>query len=87
MAMERKIGEAFEFEGKELKVMKGEGSSCDKCFFLDEDNRCSRIPRAGICSGYKRTDKKSVIFVEVKNEQPQEQTEQPHEEPQQLNLC
>ena len=37
----------------------------------------------------KRSDRRPVIFVEVKDktkEQPH-QTEQPHEEPQQLNLC
>ena len=80
--MERKIGETFEFEGKKLKVMKDEEGSCDKCFFFKEDNCRSRNPTAGICNGYKRTDKKPVIFVEVKDEQPQEQAEQ-----QKLNLC
>ena len=80
--MERKIGETFEFEGKKLKVMKDEEGSCDKCFFFKEDNCRSRNPTAGICNGYRRTDKKPVIFVEVKDEQPQEQAEQ-----QKLNLC
>ena len=73
--MERKIGETFEYEGKKLQVVKDEEGSCDKCFFFKEDNCRSRNPTAGICNGYKRTDKKPVIFVEVKDEQPQ------------LNLC
>ena len=80
--MERKIGETFEFEGKKLKVMKDEKGSCDGCFFDNEDDCSSRNPTAGICNGYRRTDKKPVIFVEVKDEQPQEQAEQ-----QKLNLC
>ena len=80
--MERKIGETFEYEGKKLQVVKDEEGSCDKCFFFKEDNCRSRNPTGGICNGYKRTDKEPVIFVEVKDEQPQEQAEQ-----QKLNLC
>ena len=80
--MERKIGETFEFEGKKLKVMKDEKGSCDGCFFDNEDDCSSRNPTAGICNGYKRTDKKPIIFVEVKDEQPQQD-----EQPQKLDLC
>lgn len=79
---ERKIGEVFEYQRTKLQVVKDEEGSCDKCFFFKEDNCRSRNPTAGICNGYKRTDKKPVIFVEVKDEQPQEQAEQPK-----LNLC
>ena len=79
--MERKIGEPFEYEGKKLKVEENKNFSCHGCFF---NKKCTVAVKktAGICNGYKRTDKKPVIFVEVKDEQPQEQAEQPN-----LNLC
>ena len=55
---------------------------CDGCFFYKRD--CSSIRDVrGFCSEECRTDKKCVIFVEVNDEQPQEQAEQPQE----LNLC
>ena len=73
--MERKIGEIFEYQGKKLKVIEGE-NKCDKCYFY-KDNYCTRIDRiAGQCLTSKRTDNKSVNFIEVTEEQPQE-----------LNLC
>ena len=85
--MERKNGETFEFEGKKLKVVENnDNSGCEKCFFCNRE--CSSISDVrGFCSEVLRTDMKHVIFVKAKDEQPQEQTEQPHEEPQQLNLC
>ena len=83
--MERKIGEIFEFEGHKLKV-KTDSRECKKCFFYNRD--CSSIRDvSGFCSEEYRTDKKSVIFVEAKDEQPQEQAEQPKDEQSQLNLC
>lgn len=73
--MERKIGETFEFEGHKLKVVDKDSYGCDGCFFLNRE--CSLIKDViGLCSGEYRTDKKRVIFVEAKDEQPQE-----------LNLC
>ena len=80
--MERKIGETFEFEGKTLQVKATNDDGCKGCIF---NVKCTRGIKSvtGFCrSGY-RDDKKDVIFVEVKDEQPQEQAEQPRE----LNLC
>lgn len=73
--MERKIGETFEFEGHKLKVVDKDGYGCDGCFFLSRECSLTR-DASGFCSNEYRTDKKRVIFVEAKDEQPQE-----------LNLC
>ena len=81
--MERKIGETFEYEGKKLKVVETEITKCDDCYFFDNHACLKNYQVAGECISRKRTDYKPVIFVEVKDEQPQEQTEQP----QKLNLC
>lgn len=88
--MERKIGETFDFEGKTLQVKESERVCCDGCFF---DGKCydCRIEIAGNCEAVNREDDKEVIFVEVReqqqDEQPQEQTEQPApQEAQKLNL-
>lgn len=55
-------------------------------FFCNRE--CSSIRDVrGFCSEELRTDKKHVIFVEVNDEQPQEQAEQPKDEQPQLNLC
>lgn len=86
--MERKIGETFEFEGNNLRVAEmKDGCKCKECFFYNRD--CSSIrDTRGFCSEEYRTDKTCVIFVEVKDEQPHEQDEQPQDEqPQKLNLC
>ena len=74
--MERKIGEVFEYEGKKLQVVETANNLCFDCYFFDGVN-CQRTEReGGECSDLKRADYKPVIFVEVKDEQPQE-----------LNLC
>ena len=79
--MERKIGETFEYEGHKLKVVDEGTCKCNECIFYRRE--CSLIRNViGSCSEVHRTDKKSVIFVEVKDEQPHVQAEQP-----QLNLC
>ena len=78
--MERKIGETFEFEGHKLKVVDADSSGCRGCFFYKRD--CTSGDVRGFCAELYRTDKENVIFVEVKDEQPQEQAEQPK-----LNLC
>ena len=79
---ERKVGEVFEYEGHKRKVVADtDGRKCPKCFFYSRD--CSLIRDVtGYCLKEKRIDRKSVTFVEVKGEQPQEQAEQPK-----LNLC
>lgn len=82
MTMERKIEEIFEYKDKKLKVVEKGSSKCKKCFFHVRECLSSKDVR-GFCLKEYRTDKKSVIFVEVKDEQPQEQAEQP----QKLNLC
>ena len=78
---ERKVGEVFEFEGHKLKVVDEGTCKCNECLFYRRE--CSLIRNViGSCSEVHRTDKKSVIFVKVKDGQPQEQAEQPK-----LNLC
>ena len=57
--MERAIGEVFEFEGKKLKVVIGEG--CGGCFF--EYEPCMDIvSERGKCTKDHRKDDKSIIF-------------------------
>ena len=81
--MERKLGEVFEHQGVNVKVVATEFNNCGNCCFLEENAPCSRIRTiAGECLSRKRTDKKSVIFVEVKDEQPQQD-----EQPQKIDLC
>lgn len=77
--MERKIGDTFDFEGKTLQVKESERVCCDGCFF---DGKCysSRQEVAGHCEAVNRGDNKEVIFVEVREQQQDEQ-------PQKLNLC
>ena len=84
---ERKVGEVFEYEGHKLKVVEDtDGRKCPKCFFYSRD--CSLIRDVtGYCLKEKRIDRKGITFVEVNDEQPQEQTEQPKDEQPQLNLC
>ena len=84
---ERKIGEVFESRGKKLKVTEHR-SDCIGCFFDGQFKSCLK-EETGECGEYIRSDHKSVIFVEVKDEQQQEQAEQPQTEqpPQKLNLC
>lgn len=80
--MERKIGEVFDYEGKRLIVEESK-SGCDDCFFDGQRNCECKKEISGYCGISNRSDRKGVIFVEVKNEQPQEQIEQPQE----LNIC
>ena len=70
---ERKIGEVFEYEGKKLQVKESASSGCGGCFFDEQNIPCSKYV-AGYCGFKFRTDKKKVIFVEVK-EQPQKEIE------------
>ena len=76
--MERKIGDTFQHEGKQLKVVENKCGLCDGCFFMRTCN-VSLDEKLGFCEPDSRSDNKKVIFVEV---QPQ-QTEKPKE----LNLC
>ena len=81
---ERKIGEIFNYDGKTLEVVETKSDTCYNCYFKEKTGRCSRIKsKTGACDMIKRTDRRPVIFVKVKDKTK----EQPHEEPQQLNLC
>lgn len=84
---ERKVGEIFEYQGKKLKVVETKDSTCHNCYFADGDCDCdyeNTRKVLGVCLSETRTDKKPVIFVEVKKE-PEEQPQE--EQPQELNLC
>ena len=80
--MERKIGEIFNYDGKTLEVVETKSDTCYQCCFKENDGRCSKNKsKVGECEMIKRSDRRPVIFVEVKNkskEQPQ-QTETPKE--------
>ena len=82
---ERKIGEIFNYDGKTLEVVETKSDTCYNCYFKEKTGRCSRIKsKTGVCDIIKRSDRRPVIFVEVKDKTK----EQPHEKPQQkLNLC
>lgn len=72
--MERKIGETFQFQGHNLRVVEGGRYKCKECFFYNRD--CSSMMYVtGFCSEEHRTDKKCAIFIEHNDEQPK------------LNLC
>ena len=79
---ERKIGEKFEYDGKTLEVVETKYDTCYLCCFKENDGRCSKNKsKVGECEMIKRSDRRPVIFVEVKDktkEQPQ-QTEKPKE--------
>ena len=79
--MERKIGDTFEYEGKILQVKASVRKySCIGCIF---GRKCSSRTKlvSGICGNGRREDGNDVIFVEVAEEQSQD------EQPQNLNLC
>ena len=84
---ERKVGETFVYQGKKLKVVQTTSNICNNCYFECRDCDCENIRKVlGACVRGTRSDNKPVIFVEVTDEQPQEQAE-PQEEPQKLDLC
>ena len=64
--MERLIGERFEYDERLIEVVEGDVyDSCDECMFLAVGN-CPSV--AGQCSFLCRTDGKSVVFKEVKDD-------------------
>ena len=82
MYMERKIGETFQFQGHNLRVVEGGRYQCEECFFYNLD--CSSMMHVhGFCSEDYRKDKRNIIFVEAKDKPEKQQAEQP----QKLNLC
>ena len=62
-AMERKIGEVFEFNGVNLKVKRHLiRFSCKGCYFDKVKAHCQNMS----CAPSERTDKENVIFMEIK---------------------
>ena len=63
--MERKIGEVFECNGKKYVVKETMGG-CKECAF---NNSCSKVRSIlGNCVSQLRSDRKSIVFVEYKQE-------------------
>ena len=58
--MERKVNEIFEFEGTTLQAVETEDMTCEKCYF-NYRKKCDIH-----CLKSERTDKKNVIFKEIK---------------------
>ena len=72
---ERKIGEKFDYYGNTLEVVETKSDTCYQCCFKEETGRCSRIKsKTGLCDMHKRSDRRPVIFMEVKD-QSQKDTE------------
>lgn len=66
--MERKVGEVFECNGKKY-IVKEVIEGCVGCAFYDN---CIGLISRGHCSEKFRSDNKSVIFVEYKEEKVME---------------
>lgn len=79
---ERKIGEIFNYDGKTLEVVETKSDTCYNCYFKEETGRCSRIKsKTGVCDIQRRTDKRPVIFIEIKDKtkEQHQQTKNPKE--------
>lgn len=69
--MERKIGEIFEFEGKQYEVCKTNKKGVDICSECDIRNVCEQkggsrlVVFAGECVGDERGDRRDVVFNEL----------------------
>ena len=63
-AMEREVGEIFDYKGKRLQVKKTIGACCDGCFF---DQICSTdtFDISGVCDEGARNDGNDVYFKEI----------------------
>lgn len=60
------IGEEFQFKDTRLRCVKEEGLPCEGCYFHNIDMSCvDYTEQRGYCTSTSRTDKTSVIFVEV----------------------
>ena len=66
--MERKVGEVFEYNGKKY-IVKEIVEGCAGCAFYDD---CIGLIGRGHCSEQFRSDHKSVIFIEYKEEKVME---------------
>lgn len=70
---ERKIGEKFDYYGKTLEVVQTKSDTCYQCCFKEETGRCSQIKtKTGVCDTIKRSDRRPVIFMEVKKQSQKE---------------
>lgn len=58
--MERKINEIFEYKGARIQAIEDSDFTCARCYF-NERKTCNIH-----CLPSERTDKKNVIFIEVK---------------------
>lgn len=63
--MERAIGEKFAFGRTILKVSESRFGTCYKCYFYVHRIPCDFII-SGECCDHRRSDNKSVEFIEVK---------------------
>lgn len=64
--MYRKVGEIFEYNGNTLIVNEATHSTCDGCYFEEEDVDCYMEIEIGACSIHLREDQKSIIFRQLK---------------------
>ena len=75
--MERKVGEVFDFDGVKLRVERADDeTSCNGCYFRHTRRSCfgsGIIPYVGRCNTIARSDKESVIFVEVEDDKYKEE--------------
>ena len=62
---EYKLGEVFQFGKIKLKCVQSSSSNCYRCILEKFDN-CDYF--IGDCDEFHRSDKKNVIFIEVKEE-------------------
>lgn len=62
--MERRIGEIFEIEGRNLKVEKAQPGSCTGCYFLDK-NCIKYRDTTGECVDEFRDDDTDIIFKDI----------------------
>lgn len=68
---EYKVGEVFQFGKIKLKCVENmEDDPCSGCVFLDSHiSICESLPKfIGECCYLSRNDRKSVIFIEAKEE-------------------
>lgn len=67
--MERKIGEIFGYDGRNLRVMIADNDNCYGCHLFGRE--CWReevIDDVGFCFGLFRNDRTSVKFIPLRND-------------------
>lgn len=68
----RPVGEQFKHEGIALEVVETNTFFCDGCHWQKKGNACDflgYVAVGGACSSNTRSDRKHVIFKEVKQEE------------------